>query len=134
MSNNNILVIEDDQEVCTLYGFFLEREGYVVHKAYTAKEAYIKLGMEEPKENNNTTPLPNLPNLIILDIMLPEIDGYTVASQLLKHDKLRDIPIIIITAKSKMSDMFKAHPNVKAFVSKPFDPKFVKNKIKELIG
>ena len=134
MEKKMILVVEDDLEVCTLYKFLLEREGYVIREAHTGREALIQLGLEAATENDGAPILPIVPNLIILDIMLPEIDGYTILSRLLQNDILKMIPVVVITAKSRMSDLFMASSNVKSFFSKPFNPKSVREKIKEIIG
>jgi CheY-like chemotaxis protein len=134
MEKKTILVVEDDLEVCTLYKFLLEREGYVIREAHTGREALIQLGLEAPMENDGAPVLPIVPGLIVLDIMLPEIDGYTILSRLLQNDALKTVPVVVITAKSRMSDLFTSSSNVRGFFSKPFNPKAVREKIKEIIG
>jgi CheY-like chemotaxis protein len=67
-------------------------------------------------------------------VMLPEVDGYTILSKIGQIESFKNTPVIVITAKSRMSDLFVSNPNVKGFFSKPFDPKAIRAKVKELIG
>jgi CheY-like chemotaxis protein len=97
----------------------LEKDGHEVIPATSGKEALEKA-------------LSSRPNLIILDIMMPEMDGYTVNTHLQENDKTKSIPVIILTAKGQMRDLFALGTNVVAFIEKPFDPKGLRDKIREL--
>jgi len=133
MEKKTILIIEDDLEVCNLYKFLLEKENYIVHEVHTGREALITLGLEVPTHNESAPLLPLVPDIILLDIMLPEVDGFTILSRLLQDEQLKRIPVIVITAKSQMSDLFVSSSNVKHFFSKPFDPKLLREKIRQII-
>jgi len=74
------------------------------------------------------------PDLVILDIMMPDVDGYTVQSKMLENDNTRSIPIIILTAKGQMKELFGMASNVAAYIEKPFDPKILKDKVNQLIN
>ena len=114
----NILVVDDEKDVVELLKFLLEKDGYVVATAHNGREALESTGK-------------NVPDLILLDVMMPEMDGYTVQTRLLDNPATREIPIIILTAKGQLRDVFAMSPNVKAYIEKPFDPKTLRNKIKE---
>ena len=65
-----------------------------------------------------------LPDLIILDVRMPVVDGYTVNLKLQRDSRTRAIPILVLTAKKqKLRELFELAPNVAAYVQKPFDPK-----------
>lgn len=115
---SKILVVDDERDVVELLKFLLEKDGYTVVTAYNGREAL-------------TVTNQNQPDLILLDVMMPEMDGYTVQTQLLDNPKTKDIPIIILTAKGQLRDVFAMSANVKAYIEKPFDPKTLRSKIQE---
>jgi CheY-like chemotaxis protein len=109
-----IMVIDDEKDVLFLLKVLLEKEGYEVIEAINGLDAYTKL-------TNKTNPVK--PDLIILDIMMPEMDGYTFQTKMMENDEFRKIPIIILTAKGQIKDLFEMASNVYSFVEKPFDSK-----------
>lgn len=112
---SKVMVVDDEKDVVYLIKVLMEREKFEVLEAYNGLEAYNKLtGPADGKV---------LPDAIILDIMMPEMDGYTLQSKLQEIDGLREIPIIILTAKGQMKDLFELSSNIFAFVEKPFEPK-----------
>ncbi len=115
-----ILVVDDEKDVVELLKFLLEKDGYQVVTAFNGREA-----LASAQENN--------PDLILLDVMMPEMDGYTVQTQLLDIPNTKNIPIIILTAKGQLRDVFAMSANVKAYIEKPFDPKTLRTKIQESI-
>lgn len=117
---SKILVVDDEKDVVELVTFLLEKDGYSVVTANNGREALEKV----PQEN---------PDLILLDVMMPEIDGYTVQTQLLENPVTKDIPIIILTAKGQLKDVFAMSSNVTAYIEKPFDPKSLRAKIQEAL-
>jgi len=116
-----ILVVDDEKDVVELLSFLLEKDGYTVVTAANGREAMEKVPQETP-------------DLILLDVMMPEMDGYTVQTQLLENPKTKDIPIIILTAKGQLKDVFSMSANVRAYIEKPFDPKALRGKIQEALG
>ena len=70
---------------------------------------------------------------MILDIMMPEVDGYTVQNKLLEKPETASIPIIILTAKGQMRELFGMAKNVVHYVEKPFDPQAFRNKVREML-
>ena len=103
----NILICDDDKEIVNAIEIYLEKEGYKIYKAYNGKEALDIINKVEV-------------HLVILDIMMPELDGISVAENIRKD---KAIPIIMLSAKSEDYDKIKGL-NVGAddYVTKPFNP------------
>jgi len=116
-----VLVVDDERDVVELVKFLLERDGHKVIEAFNGREALEKAYAE-------------LPDLIILDIMMPEMDGYTVNARLTETESTRRIPVIILTAKGQMRDVFEMASNVAFYMEKPFDPKHLREKIQEVLS
>lgn len=86
-----ILVVDDEKDIVEMLKYNLEKEGYTVFTALNGKRA-----IEQAQENK--------PNLILLDIMMPEMDGWEVCKQLMKDEKTSTIPVIFLTAKGSEVD------------------------------
>jgi DNA-binding response OmpR family regulator len=116
-----ILITEDSPTVLAIIQDMLQARGYSVITACDGQEALDKAKKEKP-------------DLIILDLMLPKVDGYKVCA-MLKFDKnFRNIPVIILTARAGESDK-KMGEEVcaNAYLTKPVDPDALISKVKELI-
>ena len=125
----NILVVDDEPEIVTLLRFLLEKEGHAVAAATNGQDALQALGLEPPD------PAAKLPDLMILDIMMPVMDGFTLNSRLQDFPAAKDLPVIVLTAKGqKMRDLFQSSPNVAAYVQKPFDPKMLRDLIAGILS
>ncbi|MBM4054199.1 MAG: diguanylate cyclase [Planctomycetes bacterium] len=91
-NTQNILIIDDSEDLCLLLGTILKKEGYKnVSFAKSAKEAYEMLRIDHPLKSAITY------DLILMDIVMPEIDGIEACIQIKAKEHVRDIPIIIIT-------------------------------------
>ena len=112
---SKVMVVDDEKDVVYLIKVLMEREKHTVIEAYNGLEAYNMLTAKDDKKV--------FPDAIVLDIMMPEMDGYTFQSKLQEIEVLQDIPIIILTAKGQMKDLFELSSNIFAFVEKPFEPK-----------
>jgi len=123
---SKVLVVDDEKDVVYLIKVLLEREKLEVLEAYNGLEAYNKLTAKEPARI--------MPDAIVLDIMMPEMDGYTLQSKLQEIDELSRIPIVILTAKGQMKDLFELASNIFAFVEKPFEPKNLVKIVKDAIA
>lgn len=114
----NILVVEDEKDIIEVLRHYLEKENYRVHVAqdgFTALELATKV----------------VPNLILLDLMLPRLDGIEVCKRLKSDERLREIPIIILTAKSEETDKVKGLDlGADDYVTKPFSAKELVARIK----
>ena len=118
-----IMVVDDERDVVELLTFVLQKDGNEIIPVYNGREALEITGIL-PSQNKQTAP-----DLIILDIMMPDIDGYTVQSKLMENENTRSIPIVILTAKGQMKDLFSVASNVVAYIEKPFDPELLKLKV-----
>jgi len=123
----HIMIVDDERDVVTLVKFLLERDGHTVTAAYDGAEALAKLGVEP------ANPAAPVPDLIVLDVMMPIIDGFTVSARLAGQERTQAIPLIILTAKGEMRELFQAAANVACYLEKPFDPKALRERITEIL-
>lgn len=108
MPREKILVVEDDEDILELIAFNLQNEGYAVSKAESAEEAFKKVAG-------------SLPDLIVLDLMLPEMDGLEVCRRLKADERLRSVPIVMVTAKGEESDVVAGlELGADDYITKPF--------------
>ncbi len=125
---SSILIVDDEPEIVTLLRFVLEADGHAVDSAVHGVDALGKLGVEPARTDSP------LPDLIVLDIMMPVMDGYQLNMRLQSEARTKDIPILVLTAKGqKMRDLFEMAPNVAAYVQKPFDPKMLRELISGIL-
>lgn len=111
-----ILVVDDDQTVLQLVKAHLTPNGYQVVTANDGSEGLNKVQSEQP-------------DLIILDVQMPRMDGYTFVQEIKKQKSSRQIPIIVITAKEAMEEIFKLE-GVREYLTKPFEPTVLLEKVK----
>lgn len=105
-----ILIADDDPVIIKLLQVNLEMEGYDVVTAEDGQVA-VEKATQEP------------PDLIILDIMMPRMDGWTARGELLKLPNLKDVPVIFLSARAQQADVRKGYEaGVAEYVTKPFDP------------
>jgi len=117
----NILIIEDEKPIITLLEYNLSKEGYKVKSAESGEE-----GIQSIKNN--------IPDLIILDWMLPDFSGVEVCRQLKKNKIFKTIPILMLTAKSQEEDKIVGfETGVDDYVTKPFSQKEILLRIKSLL-
>lgn len=93
MSGKKILVVDDDADFSQLLQFDLKKNGYEVVAAYNGEEGLEKAASEKP-------------NLIVLDIKMPKMDGYTFVRRLKKDPDMKNTPLIVLTSYEPMKDMF----------------------------
>lgn len=110
-SNKKIVYIEDEQEMIDLVSLILSRKGYDIIGANGGRE-----GLETVRQE--------LPDLVLLDLMMPDLDGWDVYQQLKAEENTKDIPVIVITAKAQSIDkVLGLHiAKVDDYISKPFSP------------
>jgi len=107
---SKILVVDDEPFIVEMIEENLSSEGYEVVKAYTGEEALTAVEREEP-------------DLVVLDLMLPGMDGYEVCRQLQRDARFNHIPIIMLTAKSAIADRVSGYDKgADDYITKPFDP------------
>ena len=116
-----ILVVDDDNSIIEVLRQLLSREGYTVSVAYDGKQGLAATRQEKP-------------DLIILDLMMPEIDGITVSGILFQDPVLRRTPVLILTAMPNARKMLELLPNVRLYMDKPFDPPELLKSVQRLLA
>ena len=112
-----ILVIDDEADAAAMIKRILQREGHAVELAFSGREALKFLGVE-PLDSSAP-----LPDMLILDIMMPEMDGITVYRKLKAAAHTKPLPIVVLTARSQNQDSRLLSLSVAAYIPKPFDVK-----------
>ena len=108
--NNRLLIIEDNEQNLYLMRFLLERNGFTIMSAEDGRK-----GIEMA--------LSCQPLAILLDIQLPEMDGYAVAAELIKHSDLANVPIIAVTSYAMAGDREQIlAAGATGYIEKPIDP------------
>ncbi|MBU4345045.1 MAG: response regulator [Desulfobacteraceae bacterium] len=121
MADNKILVVDDEEDILELVRYNLAREGYKVVCATSGEEALNKAG-SEPFD------------LIVLDLMLPGMDGLEIAKHLKSDSKTKHIPIIMLTAKGEEADIVTGlELGADDYVTKPFSPRILVARVKAVI-
>ena len=111
MAKEHILVVEDEEDILELLRYNLTKEGYRVTGALSGEEG-LRTARSQP------------PDLIVLDLMLPGIDGLTICRELKMDAKTRETPIIILTAKGEEADIVAGlELGADDYVTKPFSPR-----------
>jgi len=120
--NDRILVIEDDPDALRLLEYTLKQEGYQTLSAIDGIEG-IRLALSES------------PDLIILDVMLPGLDGYDVCNELRRKPETYIVPILMISAKARPEDRnIGLKLGADDYVSKPADPMVIMDKVRTLLA
>ena len=118
MSRTKILIVDDDAHIAELLSLYLNKEGYETKEAYAGRQAL-------------TTFMAFSPHLVLLDLMLPEMDGYQVCQEIRKTSA---VPVIMLTAKGETFDkVLGLELGADDYIVKPFDPKEVIARIKAVL-
>ena len=121
MAKHKILAVEDEEDILELIRYNLEKEGYRVETAETGEAGVQKADMEKF-------------DLMLLDIMLPGIDGLEVARRLKKNSRTHDLPIIMLTAKGEESDIVAGlELGADDYITKPFSPKVMIARVRAVL-
>ena len=116
-----ILIVDDEDDLRNMLKFRLEAMDYDVSEAADGHE-----GLDRARSGR--------PDLIILDLMLPKMDGFKVCRMLKFDEKYKHIPIIMFTARAQEKDkQIGKEMGADAYITKPFDPDILLDKIKELL-
>ena len=119
----HILCIEDEPEMIDLIRLILGRRGYDVIGAAGGKDGLEKVYQQTP-------------DLILLDLMMPDMDGWEVYQQIKADEKFRDIPVIVVTAKAQSIDkVLGLHiAKVDDYIAKPFSPQDLLNSVDKVFS
>jgi two-component system alkaline phosphatase synthesis response regulator PhoP len=121
MANEHVLAVEDEEDILELVRYNLEKEGYRVTGVVSGEEA-LRHARSRP------------PDLIVLDLMLPGMDGLTVCRELKQDAKTRDLPIIILTAKGEEADIVAGlELGADDYVTKPFSPRVLLARLRAVL-
>ena len=115
-----ILVVDDEKETVELFRLLLDKESHEVLTALGGEEALALLKRQ-------------VPHLILLDVTMPKMDGYTFMAHLQEEEATRDIPVMVLTGREGMKDTFQMFTNVVDFVPKPFDIKELRARIQAVL-
>jgi CheY-like chemotaxis protein len=116
----NILIVDDDESILRLLRKILTDDGHVVAEAHDGRQALLRARLEKP-------------DLIVLDVMMPEMDGFTVSGILFQDPVLRLVPVIILTAHASTRPILELVPNVRFYMEKPFDPDQLRHNVRDLL-
>jgi len=122
VAKGKILVVDDEIYIVHILDFSLGIEGYEVMTALDGEQALAKVAQEKP-------------DLIVLDIMMPKLDGYETCKALKGNPDTRDIPVILLSAKGRNVDQ-KIGFEVGAddYITKPFSPRKLVERINAILG
>ena len=116
----SILVVDDEPVVLEISKRKLEERGYEVHTAGDGNEAFLRLKSK-------------IPDLILLDIQMPQMNGYTFIMEKAKIPEYANIPVVVLTAYNEMEPLFKRH-GIKAYLLKPLKLQDLIDKVVEIVG
>ena len=120
-AKKRILIIDDEEDLRKMLKFRMEALGYEVDEAVDGAE-----GLDKARRNSS--------DLIIMDLMLPKIDGFKLCRMLKFDEKYKHMPIIMFTARAQKEDMqLGMEMGADAYITKPFEPAVLLAKIKELL-
>lgn len=121
MEKKEILVVDDEKDILELVAFNLSREGYTVRRALSGEEA-----LESVRKK--------IPHLIVLDLMLPGMDGLEATKRLKRDPSTENIPIIMLTAKGEEADVVAGlELGADDYVTKPFSPRVLAARVKTVL-
>ena len=121
-ATKRILICDDDPVILRLLQVNLELEGYDVLLAHHGERAIEVATAEHP-------------DLVILDIMMPKLDGYQTCERLKANDETKDIPVVFLSAKAQETDIERGKEyGVAEYLTKPFDPNDLIDVVERLIN
>ncbi|MBL8040583.1 MAG: response regulator [Chthonomonas sp.] len=105
-----VLVCDDERHIVRLIQVHMEKAGYQVVTAYDGKDGLEKIRAEKP-------------DLVVLDVMMPYMDGFEVLKNLRREPDTENLPVIMLTAKAQDKDVFEGyHYGADMYLTKPFNP------------
>ncbi len=121
MDRKRILVVDDEIYIVHILEFSLTMEGYNILTAFDGEEALRVIEQERP-------------DLVVLDIMMPKLDGYEVCRRLRKDERFSALPVILLSAKGRSIDReVGLQAGADDYITKPFSPRKLIEKIRELL-
>jgi len=116
------LIVEDDDQICYILKFILEREGFVVNIARDGRAAEDLIGKMQP------------PAIVTLDVMLPHADGFTLLKRIRATAGWEVVPVILLTARSLEKDVVRGlEAGANDYMVKPFKPDELRARVRRLV-
>jgi len=116
-----ILIVDDEPNIVMSLEYLFKKEGYKVFIARDGEEALATIAKD-------------IPDIVLLDVMMPKVDGYQVIQYLKETDELKNIKVIFLSAKSKAMDIEKGLSlGADKYIAKPFSTKKLVKEVKELV-
>lgn len=117
-----ILAVDDEPNIVRLIQVNLERDGYTVETANNGAQALAKI------RNNR-------PDLLVSDVMMPEMDGFELLANVRRDPMLADLPVIMLTAKAQDKDVMEGYTRgADMYLTKPFNPMELKQFVKRILS
>lgn len=108
--SKKILIVEDDQHIRKLFNILVRKDGIDIDEAVEGNEALEKLRS-------------NRYDLVILDIMMPNVDGFSILKDMRERPETAQVPVIVVTAKTEDKDLMKGYSlGANYYITKPFEP------------
>lgn len=118
---SKVLIVDDEPNILLSLEFLMKKQGYTVFIARDGEEA---LGIIQQE----------VPEIVVLDIMMPQVDGYEVCSFVKNNDTFKHIKVMFLTAKTKHEDIEKGQElGADAYMTKPFSTRNLMKKVKEML-
>jgi DNA-binding response OmpR family regulator len=116
-----ILIVDDEEDVLDLLQLVFETSGFVVRRASTGKSA-VSSAYEQP------------PDVVLLDVMMPEMDGWQVLRTLKGDERTRNIPVVMLSARAERRDkMIGLQEGAEGYIAKPFSPAEVVREVQSFL-
>ena len=117
-----ILAVDDERHIARLVQINLQKEGYEVITASNGREALEKLAADKP-------------DLVVMDVMMPELDGFEALQHMKADSATADIPVIMLTAKAQDADVFQGwQSGADLYLTKPFNPSELITFVKRILA
>lgn len=118
--SKTVMIVDDDEELHLLYGLYLRGASYEILEAFNGKQAFTLLEKDRP-------------DVIVLDMIMPEMDGETFLRQMHGMDAFSQIPVIIASVNEKISPELLGFSNVKCVLRKPFTIQLLTDTIQKIL-
>ncbi|MEN0005723.1 MAG: response regulator [Bacteroidota bacterium] len=121
-ASTKVLLVDDEPNILVALEFLVTKEGYQVYKASNGKEALERM-------------YTIVPDIVVLDVMMPEMDGFEVAKAIRTDVQFSDTKIVFLTAKGTQQDRFRGYDNgAEVYITKPFDNDELINTLNETVA
>lgn len=122
LTSARILVVEDDDNIATALEYVISREGMECQRVASGAEAMARIRDTRP-------------NLVLLDIMLPEVSGYDICRDIRTDPRLSDVRVLMMTARGSAAEQKRVLAlGADGFISKPFELKFLRQEVHRVLG